>query len=54
MLRSELDYAQVEAILASGLHEFLDALQAKMNTIDECLIRGDFFAQRPASAAAAR
>jgi uncharacterized alpha-E superfamily protein len=44
LLRSELDYAHVEAILAAGLHEFFDALQAKMNTIDEC-IRSDFFAQ---------
>jgi uncharacterized alpha-E superfamily protein len=44
LLRSELDYAQVEPILRSGLHEFFDGLQAKMNTIDEC-ISGDFFAQ---------
>jgi uncharacterized alpha-E superfamily protein len=48
LLRSELDYAQVEPILSSGLHEFFDALQAKMNTIDEC-IRGNFFAQQPVS-----
>ena len=46
LLRSELDYAQVDPILQSGLHEFFDALQQKMNTIDEC-VRGDFFAQRP-------
>lgn len=45
-LRSELNYAHVADILASGLHEFFDALQVKMNTIDEC-ISGDFFAQRP-------
>jgi uncharacterized alpha-E superfamily protein len=51
MLRSELDYAQVEPILKSGLHEFFDALQAKMNTIDECIL-GDFFAQRPNTATA--
>jgi len=48
-LRSELDYAQVESILASGLHEFFDSLQAKMNTIDEAIL-GDFFAQKPARA----
>jgi uncharacterized alpha-E superfamily protein len=48
LLRSELDYAQVEPILRTGLHEFFDALQAKMNTIDES-IRGDFFDQRPLS-----
>jgi uncharacterized alpha-E superfamily protein len=47
LLRSELDYAQAEPILQAGLHEFLDALEAKMNTIDEC-VRGDFFAQKMA------
>ena len=44
MLRSELNYAKVEDILASGLHEFFDALQGKMNLIDECMAQ-DFFAQ---------
>jgi uncharacterized alpha-E superfamily protein len=52
ILRSELDYAQVEPIIRSGLHEFFDALQAKMNRIDECIL-GDFFEQRPIVAAAA-
>ena len=51
MLRSELDYTRVEAILSSGLHEFFDALQTKMNKIDECVF-GDFFAQRPVGARA--
>jgi uncharacterized alpha-E superfamily protein len=51
LLRSELDYAQVEPILQSGLHEFFDGLQAKMNTIDEC-VRADFFALRPISVGA--
>jgi hypothetical protein len=49
-LRSELDFAAVEAILAAGLHEFCDASQTKMNIIDEC-ISGDFFALRPLAAA---
>jgi hypothetical protein len=44
-----LDFARVEAILESGLHEFFDNLETKMNTIDEC-VRKDFFAQRPAGA----
>jgi uncharacterized alpha-E superfamily protein len=52
MLHAELDYAQVETILKTGLHEFFDALQTKMNTIDECIL-GDFFAQRPTSRHAA-
>jgi uncharacterized alpha-E superfamily protein len=51
LLRSELDYAQVEAILAGGLHEFLDGLQAKMNRIDECVLE-NFFARRAVAAAA--
>ena len=49
MLRSELDFAHVDSILKSGLHEFFDALETKMNTIDECVL-GDFFAQRPQTA----
>jgi uncharacterized alpha-E superfamily protein len=52
MLRSELDYTQVQAILEAGLHEFFDALQAKMNTIDEC-ITGDFFTHDPPQTGAA-
>jgi uncharacterized alpha-E superfamily protein len=47
MLRSELDYARMDAIMSGGLHEFFDAMQTKMNTIDECIL-DDFFAQRPA------
>jgi uncharacterized alpha-E superfamily protein len=45
LLRSELDYAQADTIIQSGLHEFFDKLQSKMNTIDECIF-GDFFAHR--------
>jgi uncharacterized alpha-E superfamily protein len=43
-LRAELDYSSVEAILLSGLHEFLDGLQVKLNTIDDC-VQANFFAQ---------
>jgi uncharacterized alpha-E superfamily protein len=50
-LRSELDFARVEPILTNGLHEFCDALQTKMNKIDEFVL-SDFFAQRPSSAGA--
>ncbi len=50
MLRSELDYAQVESILKSGLHEFFDSLQMKMNRIDEDIL-GDFFARQLAMGA---
>jgi uncharacterized alpha-E superfamily protein len=51
LLRSELDYARIEPILASGLHEFLDGLQVRMNRIDECIL-DDFFAWRSAGSAA--
>ena len=50
LLRSELEYAQVDSIFQAGLHEFFDALQAKMNGIDECILH-DFFAQKPAQGA---
>jgi len=51
LLRSELDFAAVETILAGGLHEFFDGLQTKMNTIDECIL-ADFFGWRPVGAGA--
>ncbi len=50
MLRSELDFARIEPILTGGLHEFCDALQTKMNTIDDCVL-SDFFAQTATPAA---
>jgi uncharacterized alpha-E superfamily protein len=52
MLRSELDFSNVESILKAGLHEFCDGLQLKMNTIDEC-IHGDFFSRQAMPAGAA-
>ncbi|HLK50593.1 MAG TPA: alpha-E domain-containing protein [Bryobacteraceae bacterium] len=45
LLRSELHYTHVDSILATGLHEFLDALQVKMNRIDTAILE-DFFAVR--------
>ncbi len=53
-LRSELEFASVGAIIGSGLHEYLDELQHKMNDIDATL-RADFVvkdAQAPAPVAA--
>jgi uncharacterized alpha-E superfamily protein len=52
LLRSELDFTHVDSILSGGLHEFFDALQLRMNTIDEC-IRGDFFSQQALTSGAA-
>jgi len=45
-LRSELDYAQVDEIIASGLHEFLDAFQAKLNNVGMAIFE-TFVALRP-------
>jgi uncharacterized alpha-E superfamily protein len=41
-LRAELDYIPVETIIGQGLHEYLDGLQQRMNTLDDHLAR-DFF-----------
>ena len=45
-LQSELDYAQVDEIIASGLHEFLDAFQAKLNNVGTAIFE-TFVALRP-------
>ena len=45
-IRAELDYISVDGIIDQGLHEYLDALQARMNTIGDNL-RLDFFAGAP-------
>ncbi len=43
-LRAELDYASTDAVIAGGLHEYLDALQRKMNLID-ITMREEFIAR---------
>ena len=43
LLCSELAYAQIDEIIATGLHEYLDALQTKMNQVG-LYIRDAFFA----------
>ena len=48
-LRAELAYTDTEQILRRGLHEFLDALQTKLNTVDQCIFDA-FFALRPVGA----
>jgi len=45
-LRSEFAYAQVDQILHSGLHEFLDGFQTKLNDVGEDIYK-TFFALRP-------
>lgn len=46
LLRSELDFTSVDSIIRQGLHEYLDALQIKMNTIDSS-VASDFVEQIP-------
>ncbi len=45
-LRSEFAYAQVDQVLRSGLHEFLDAFQTKLNDVGDDIYK-TFFALRP-------
>jgi len=44
-LRSELAYTQVQEILTTGLHEFLDNFQRKLNAVGEAIYE-TFFAMR--------
>src|ERR671924_1479431 len=45
-LRAELDFASTEEIMTSGLHEFLDGLQANLNDVGMA-IHDAFFALEP-------
>lgn len=45
-IRSELAYTQIEDILASGLHDYLDALQVKLNRFGDAVFE-TFFALPP-------
>jgi uncharacterized alpha-E superfamily protein len=44
-LRAELSYTHIQQIIAKGLHEFVDALQEKLNLVDQS-IYDSFFALR--------
>ena len=45
-LRAELAYAQVRDVVASGLHEFLDGFQTKLNVVGDSIF-ATFFALQP-------
>ena len=47
-LRAELDYANIQEIFQSGLHEFVDAFQTKLNLVGEAIHETFFAAERPA------
>ena len=50
-LRAELAYTDTKQIIAKGLHEFLDALQKKLNLVDHAIF-DTFFALRPIAGSA--
>jgi uncharacterized alpha-E superfamily protein len=45
-LLAELNYTQIEEVIASGLHEFLDDLQTRLNRVDDAIFES-FFTLRP-------
>ena len=45
-LRAELAYTQAEDVISSGLHEFVDNLQTRLNLVGDA-IHECFFAMRP-------
>lgn len=47
-LRSELDYTHVSDVVAMGMHEFIDDLQAKLNDVGSA-IHETFFSVAPAA-----
>jgi uncharacterized alpha-E superfamily protein len=50
-LRSELAYAQASEIIASGLHEFCDNFQSRLNEVGDAISEAFFTQQQPAAAA---
>jgi uncharacterized alpha-E superfamily protein len=51
-LRAELAYTQAEEVIASGLHEFVDDFQRRLNLVGDAIYES-FFAMRPLEAVAA-
>jgi uncharacterized alpha-E superfamily protein len=51
-LRAELDFAAVDRIISDGLHEYLDAFQAKLNRVGALLLH-DFFTSQASQSASA-
>ena len=54
-LCAELGYTSVKEVVATGLHEFLDGLQTKINLVDDAIFETFFTMQRvPTKAASSR
>lgn len=51
-LRADLDYADIESIMSTGLHEYLDRLQLSLNEIGSAIARRFFGATRLTAAPA--
>lgn len=45
-LRSDLDYLMIDEVIGAGLHQFLDALQGRINNVDDCVFKM-FFDLKP-------
>jgi uncharacterized alpha-E superfamily protein len=52
-LRAELAYTRAQDVIASGLHEFVDNFQTRLNMVGEA-IHESFFAMRPLEPIGAR
>jgi uncharacterized alpha-E superfamily protein len=48
LLRSQMDYANIEVIVDHGLHEYVDNFQIQLNLIGQAIFN-DFFAMKPVS-----
>jgi Uncharacterized protein conserved in bacteria len=46
LLRSELDYTEIHEIFSSGLHEYLDNVQLRLNEVGDAIYK-TFFNSRP-------
>ncbi len=45
-LRSDLDYLMIDEVIDTGLHQFLDSLQGRINNVDDCIFKM-FFDLKP-------
>jgi uncharacterized alpha-E superfamily protein len=45
-LLAELNYTQIDEVIAGGMHEFLDVLQTRLNQIDDAVFE-TYFTLRP-------
>ena len=47
-LKADLDYTDIQEVVARGMHEFLDDFQTKLNNVDDA-VNCTFFKMRPSS-----